>query len=330
MATTHLDESSDVKPSLSKPTVTVSSGEGGGATRPAMTTIPTMMTTMTTMAPGARPSFESEVLWRWVDGVMKREGGPAMMMSWKRSKGIDDPSEEFVDGIRLIRFIEALSGHRCPTPYHINPSGLDEYNCLDNLRMACRMLRAEGIDPGIRPDYLYHPGPQRLHLLEDLLWRMMFHFRLYRHMPNADASLRDDEEKHAIMKRHLLEWLREKTARHAESYRLKIEDLEHGFDDGYIYLILLHEFDPSIVTHEDLRHYSLPTQRANAMATATSLAKRHLGIPKILIGPGEGSSAIVSMERPNMAYLSEFWWKFRERDLQKSPFRSRDIYDQVR
>ena len=299
MATSIASDINENQPGLSKPTVSFSP-----KLEPA--------TSASSGIGSTTDAYHKDLLWNWVDGVMKREG-----RGWTRSQDLADPSEEFADGTRLIRLIETLSGRKSLTPYHVDPAGLDEFNSIDNLRMAFRMLKNEGIEPGIKPSYLFHPGAQRQHLLEDLLWRTMLHFRLYRHVPNL-PSRASNEERQALMKRHLLDWAREKTARHADTYRLKMEDLGHGFDDGFPYLLLLHEYDPSLVSVEDLQHYSLPTQRANAMATASSLAKRHMGIPKIM-GPRYGISGF-SNERANLAYLSEFWWRFHSRD--QEPLRS--------
>jgi len=172
------------------------------------------------------------------------------------------------DGIKLVQFLEVLSGKKIQT--RLETKITTRIQKIQNLHIALKFLEAEmGVkNPGCSAEDLADAAETSgsVKMVLGLLWT------LYRKYRIATISVQDKSSEEG-----LLLWVKNVT----DGYKgVAIENFKTSFKDGMAFLALVHRFNPDKTKVDFNAHASNDPERN--LSVAFELAEQELGIPKLL------------------------------------------------
>lgn len=185
----------------------------------------------------------------WVNGVLDR-----LQMS------VTDITEDFADGIKLVHFLELLSGKKVGKKLELDKK--TDIHKIQNVFLALQFaekemdVKAEGV---ASEDFV--KGNRKLVL--GFLWTL---YRKYRIAVIKEGDKSSEEG--------LLQWCKNIT----DDYGTDIKSFKTGFRDGNAFLALAHKYDPSQFDY-DSYDKETPEQR---LEKAFEIAEKCINIPKLL------------------------------------------------
>jgi cortexillin 1/2 len=216
----------------------------------------------------------------------------------KRNMEVKNVKTELDDGVKLINFLELLSGQTCKQKYDKKPPS--RIQKIQNLSIALsfleKKLEISASRIGIQAeDFADH----NLKLILGFLWTLFKKFKIQT-IKHEDKSSEEG----------LLAWVKEKT----EGYEgVNIESFRHSFKSGLAFLALTDAFiqDSNVIDY-------MSFDKSNSQATlnkAFELAEGQMGVPKLLQAD-EVSEGEVD-ERSLIIYISLYFHAFIAKEQQK-------------
>lgn len=217
----------------------------------------------------------------------------------KRDLKIEDIKHDLNDGIRLINFLELLSGKQIKQRYDSKPAS--RIQKIQNLHIALTFLEKEmdikARNLGIGAEDF---ADDNLKMILGFFWTLFKKFKI--------QTIKQDDKS---SEEGLLLWVKKTT----EGYDgVNVESYRHSFRNGNTFLALVDAYleNPEIF---DYSKFDRSDPQSN-LSKAFELAETHLGIPKLL-DPEETSSGEVD-ERSLVLYISLYFHAFVARQQQKA------------
>ncbi|GAM28462.1 hypothetical protein SAMD00019534_116380 [Acytostelium subglobosum LB1] len=209
----------------------------------------------------------------------------------KRGDKISDVSKDLSDGVKLIFFLELISGKKLNKKFDFEPK--TRINCIQNLALALHFLenelkiKAQGVGAEDFAD-------QNKKMILGFLWTL---YRKYRIAVISEGDKSSEEG--------LLLWCKNTTA---DYQGVNVTSFTKTFRDGLAYLALAHKFDKSQFNFSDYEKQD-PVARLNA---AFEFAEKGLGVPKLL--EAEEVMRGTTDERSLVLYTSLFFHAYRAKE----------------
>lgn len=217
----------------------------------------------------------------WVNGVLERV-----------SEGITDISLDFSDGIKLVHFLELLSGKKIGKKLELDKKA-DIYK-IQNVYLALQFAEKDmDVKAGGVAAEDFVNGNRKLIL--GFLWTL---YRKYRIAVIKEGDKSSEEG--------LLQWCKNVTT---DYDGVDIKNFKTGFRDGNAFLALAHKYDPSQFDYDTFSKESTPEQR---LEKAFEIAEKLINIPKLL-DAGEVMKGTAD-ERSLILYNSLFFHAFRSQE----------------
>eukprot|EP01129_Flabellula_baltica_P010141 TRINITY_DN424_c0_g1_i1.p1 TRINITY_DN424_c0_g1~~TRINITY_DN424_c0_g1_i1.p1 ORF type:complete len:1520 (-),score=544.89 TRINITY_DN424_c0_g1_i1:23-4582(-) len=218
---------------------------------------------------------QKKVFTRWMNSYAK-----------KRGFQIEDLETDFEDGIKLIKFMEAISGESLGR-YNAKPRM--KIQSIENLNTATDFIRSKGIRLNNIGSEDIHNG--NLKLIMGLIWMLILRFQV-----------EDITEGELRAKEALLLWCQRKT----EPYNnVDIQDFHRSWQDGLGFCALIHAHRPGLIDYENLDANDPLTN----LQTAFTVAEEHLGVDQLL-DPEDIVNTAKPDERSIIAYVSSLYRVF--------------------
>jgi len=230
----------------------------------------------------------------------------------KRNLKIENIQNDLDDGIKLINFLELLSGKKMTQKYDSKPPS--RIQKIQNLHIALTFLEKE---MGVRnvggtsaEDFADH----NLKMILGFLWSLFKRYRIQT-IKHEDKSSEEG----------LLLWAKKVT----DGYRdVSIESYKHSFRSGMAFLALCDRFLEGNKEFLDYDKFSKSNPIEN-LNTAFDVAEKRIGVPKLL-DPEEVSEGNVD-ERSTILYISLYFHAFTAKEAQKGLLEEKDrIEEQMR
>jgi len=206
----------------------------------------------------------------------------------KRSLRVNDIRTDLGDGVKLINFLELLSGKKITQKYNLKPPS--RIQSIQNLHIALTFLeKVLEIKPTSSAEDF---ADQNLKMILGFLWSLFKKYRI--------ATIKHEDKS---SEEGLLLWVKKTT----EGYKdVNIEGYRNSFKDGLPFLALCDKF---IGNKDTLNYDKFSKDNANDnLNAAFDLAEKHLGIPKLLEA-AEVSDGSVD-ERSLVLYVSLYFHAF--------------------
>jgi cortexillin 1/2 len=217
----------------------------------------------------------------------------------KRGMKIEDIKHDLNDGIKLINFLELLSGKTIKQRYDNKPAS--RIQKIQNLHIALTFLEKEMsiriTNMGVGAEDF---ADDNLKIILGFFWTLFKKFRI--------QTIKQDDKS---SEEGLLLWVKKTT----EGYDgVNIENYRNSFRSGNAFLALCDAFieNPEVFDYNKFDRSDPNT----TLAKAYELAEAHLGIPKLL-DPEETSSGEVD-ERSLVLYISLYFHAFVARQQQRA------------
>jgi len=181
----------------------------------------------------------------------------------KRDMGLEDIRTDLSDGIRLICFLELLSGKKVKTKYDIHPAS--RIQKIQNLHIALQFLEKE-TDIKLQGIGAEDFADGNLKLILGFLWSLFKRFRI--------QTIKQDDKS---SEEGLLLWCKKTT----DGYRdVKVEHFKTSFRDGLAFLALCDKYieNKSLLDFDNFQKEK-PIENLNM---AFEFAEQHMGIPRLL------------------------------------------------
>eukprot|EP01130_Rhizamoeba_saxonica_P008085 TRINITY_DN3269_c0_g1_i1.p1 TRINITY_DN3269_c0_g1~~TRINITY_DN3269_c0_g1_i1.p1 ORF type:complete len:1533 (+),score=617.45 TRINITY_DN3269_c0_g1_i1:37-4635(+) len=230
------------------------------------------------------------------------------MNSYAQRKGfeITDLQTDFEDGIKLVRFMESISGENLGK---INNKPRIIFQKIENINKALQFIEASGIP--VRSANIQAEDIQEgnLKLLLGLVWLLILRFQV-----------QDISEGELRAKEALLLWCQRKT----EPYdNVSVDNFHKSFQDGLAFCALIHAHRPGLIPYDELTSDD-PYRNLNL---AFDVAEEHLGISKLLDAEDIVESAKPD-ERSIIAYVSQLYHVFsQDREIDTAARRVKNLVD---
>jgi len=187
----------------------------------------------------------------WLNGILSQ-----------RNTSIENIQTDLSDGVKLINFLEVLSGKKVNQKYDIKPAS--RIQSIQNLHIALQFLENQmGVKPTSSAEDF---ADQNLKMILGFLWSLFKKYRIQTIKQDGKSS----EE-------GLLLWCKKTT----EGYKdVNIESYKQSFKDGLPFLALVDKY----VDNKEVINFDTFSKENNAenLNSAFDLAEKHLGIPKLL------------------------------------------------
>eukprot|EP01130_Rhizamoeba_saxonica_P000578 TRINITY_DN10545_c0_g1_i1.p1 TRINITY_DN10545_c0_g1~~TRINITY_DN10545_c0_g1_i1.p1 ORF type:complete len:526 (-),score=188.33 TRINITY_DN10545_c0_g1_i1:49-1626(-) len=214
----------------------------------------------------------------------------------RKDESIADIQEGFADGIKLIMFLELLTGTPITDRYTKNPRL--KVHKINNNFIALKHLENLGVYLTIAAENLADADPERINLHLGFCWMLLRKFQ------NVPSSAGDEESKSNPFEERLLDWVKNVLSGYDDISISNFKD----FSDGKALLALLETFDSSLVDYQG-------TDKSDAFLNCTqalTIAEDEINIPMLLeadeLAAGEASDKSVVL------YLTLLYNAFSEKN----------------
>jgi len=215
----------------------------------------------------------------------------------KKNLQIQDIQTDLSDGVRLVKFLELLSGKKVNQKYDENPSS--RIQKIQNLHIALKFLEKE-MDVRLQGIGAEDFADQNLKLILGFFWSLFKKYRI--------ATIKHQDKS---SEEGLLLWCKQTT----EGYRdVNIENYKTSFHDGMAFIALIDKFLEGNKTIIDYSKFRKDSPSEN-LTTAFEIAEKKMGIPKLLESQ-EVADGIVD-ERSLVLYISLYFHAFVAKQQQK-------------
>eukprot|EP01111_Echinosteliopsis_oligospora_P013816 TRINITY_DN504_c0_g1_i1.p1 TRINITY_DN504_c0_g1~~TRINITY_DN504_c0_g1_i1.p1 ORF type:complete len:511 (-),score=125.21 TRINITY_DN504_c0_g1_i1:78-1610(-) len=185
----------------------------------------------------------------WVNGVLKGV-----------NESITDITTDFNDGIKLILFLELLSGKKIGKKVEMEAKS--RIHKIQNLHIALKFVEElDVVVQGIGSEDFVDNNKK---LILGFLWTL---YRKYRIAVIKEGDKSSEEG--------LLQWCKNQTSDYSN---VEIKSFKTGFRDGNAFLALTHKFNPDLFNYDD---ESAATPEAK-LEKAFELAEKTMNVPKLL------------------------------------------------
>ncbi|KAN0004181.1 hypothetical protein ACTFIZ_010319 [Dictyostelium cf. discoideum] len=217
----------------------------------------------------------------WVNSVLEKRG----------CDKISDVSTDLSDGVKLIYFLESVSGKKFPKKFDLEPK--TRIMRVQNLHLAMLFID-EDLKIKVQGVAAEEFVDNNKKMILGFLWTL---YRKYRISVINEGDKSSEEG--------LLAWCKKTT----EGYNnVNITGFKTGFRDGHGFLALAHKYDPTVFKYDEYEGHD-NIARLNA---AFDFAEKGLGIPKLL--EAESLSKGNVDERSIVLYTSLFFHAFRAKE----------------
>nr|Q9Y0T3.1 RecName: Full=Cortexillin-2; AltName: Full=Cortexillin II [Heterostelium album PN500]AAD40021.1 cortexillin II [Heterostelium pallidum] len=218
----------------------------------------------------------------WVNSVLEKRGGV---------EKISDVSTDLSDGVKLIFFLESVSGKKFPKKFDLEPK--TRILRIQNLHLAMLFVD-EDLKVKVQGVAAEEFVDNNKKMILGFLWTL---YRKYRISVINEGDKSSEEG--------LLAWVKKTTDGYSG---VNITNFKASFRDGNAYLALAHKFDPSVFKYDEFSGKD-QIERLNA---AFDFAEKGLGIPKLL--DAESLSKGNVDERSIILYTSLFFHAYRAKE----------------
>lgn len=174
---------------------------------------------------------------------------------------VDNIQTDFADGVKLIRFLEIVTGKAIGKKYDLKP--VQKIQKIQNLHLALTFI-AENLNVklvGVGAEDIFDGN---LKLVLGMLWTL---FRTLRIQSIKDEGHTSEDA--------LLHWVKKMTA---DYDGVNVTDFKTSFADGLAFSALIHKFNDELLDYSKLQK----VDAENNLENAFSIAEKGLGIPKLL------------------------------------------------
>eukprot|EP01129_Flabellula_baltica_P003289 TRINITY_DN13082_c0_g1_i1.p1 TRINITY_DN13082_c0_g1~~TRINITY_DN13082_c0_g1_i1.p1 ORF type:complete len:634 (-),score=193.27 TRINITY_DN13082_c0_g1_i1:45-1910(-) len=191
---------------------------------------------------------------------------------------IDDILDGFRDGVKLIVFLQLLTGEKITQSYTKKPKM--RVHKITNNFIALKFLEELNVTGlTVAAEDLVDASEKNLKYILGFCWMLLRKFQ------NVPRRTNDGEDNDSPFESRLLEWIIDMT----EEYDIKIENFSSLCDAKAIFA-LLEKYDKNIVNYSEI-DFSDPLA---AIKLALELAEEHLGVPSDILDPEELLNGTVS------------------------------------
>jgi cortexillin 1/2 len=212
-----------------------------------------------------------------------------------RDLKIQDIKTDLSDGVKLMHFLELLSGKKVPKYTEKPPSRIQK---IENLHIALQFVEKEmGVRPTISAEEF---ADENLKMILGFMWTLFKKYRI--------QTIKQDDKS---SEEGLLLWCKKTT----EGYRdVNIESYKYSFRSGMAFLALCDKFieNPELLNYDNFQK----DNSVENLSTAFELAEKHMGVPKLL-DPNEVAEGNVD-ERSLVLYISLYFHAFVAKQQQKA------------
>lgn len=185
----------------------------------------------------------------WVNGVLD-----------KIHEKVSDITVDFSDGIRLIQFLELLSGKKLGKKLEQDPKS--RIHKIQNVYLAINFTESLEVKPeGVAAEDIVDCNKK---LILGFLWTL---YRKYRIAVIKEGDKSSEEG--------LLLWCKNTTAGYDG---VDIKNFKTGFRDGHAFLALAHKYNPEQFDYDSINKESPETR----LEKAFEIAEKTINIPKLL------------------------------------------------
>jgi len=232
----------------------------------------------------------SDVKARWEQMQIKTFTKWCNMHLAKKGESIEDLTQDFRDGIKLIKLLEII-GEASLGRYNTKPKMRVQQ--IENLNKALAFIKERGVVLASIGSEDICDGNVKLTL--GMIWTIILRFAI-NELSAEGLSARQG----------LLVWCQKKT----KGYRnVNVKDFQDSFKDGLAFCALIHRHRPDLLDFDSLKKENA---REN-LDLAFDVAEKELGIPKLL-----ETDDIIALPRPDersvMTYVAEMYKVFSQYD----------------
>jgi len=220
----------------------------------------------------------------------------------QRNLHLEDIQTDLSDGVKLVNFLELLSGKKLHQKYDQKPPG--RIQAIQNLHIALQFLEKymEVKTTTSAEDF----ADKNLKMILGFLWTLFKKFRI--------QTIQQDDKS---SEEGLLLWVKKTT----EGYRdVSVESYKTSFRDGMAFAALCDKFIENKETF-DFGKFSKENSLEN-LNIAFDVAEKHLGIPKLLDAQEVNDGNID--ERSLVLYISLYFHAFIAKQQQLQLLRERE------
>jgi len=204
----------------------------------------------------------------------------------KAGTGIEEISNDFRNGLKLMLLLEVISGERLPKP----DRGKMRFHKIANVNKALDFIASKGVKlVSIGAEEIVD-GNTKMTL--GMIWTIILRFAI------QDISVEDTSAKEG-----LLLWCQRKTAPYKN---VNVQNFHMSWKDGLAFCGLIHRHRPDLIPNFNELRRDDPLTNLNL---AFDLAEKHLDIPKML-----DAEELVEMAKPDeravMTYVSCYYHAF--------------------
>jgi len=204
----------------------------------------------------------------------------------KRGTKIDTLTNDFSDGIKLIKLLEVISNESIKIP---NKNANIRIKKVENLNAALKFIKEHNVNlVGIGAEEVVDCNAK---MILGMLWTIILRFAI------SDISVEELSAKEG-----LLLWCQRKT----EGYKnVKVENFTFSFQDGLALCALIHKHRPDLIDFDALDK----NNKIANLALAIRTAEEKLDIPK-LFDPEDIADVAKPDERSVMTYVASYFHAF--------------------
>merc|ERR1711974_71739 len=205
----------------------------------------------------------------------------------KRGLALEDLEDDLVDGIKLINFLEQISGEKVGK-YDKKPKM--RIQRMQNLYKAMEFIdKVMGVKlVAIGAEDV---ADKKMKLILGMIWTIIQKYQI-----------NDITEEELTAKEALLLWCKKKTAGYKD---VKVENFTTSWADGLAFCALIHKHRPDLLDFDKLSK----DDPAHNLQLAFDVAEKHLGIPPLL-----DVEDIIDVPRPDersiITYVSQYYHVF--------------------
>jgi len=198
---------------------------------------------------------------------------------------IEEITEDFRDGLKLMLLLEVISGDRLPKP----EKGRLRFHLVSNVNKALDFIVSKGVKlVGVGAEEIVDGN---LKMTLGMIWTIILRF-----------AIQDITVDEFSAKEGLLLWCQRKTAPYKN---VNVQNFHMSFKDGLAFCALIHRHRPELIDYDKLSKDD-PMYNLNY---AFDVAEKHLDIPKMLDAE-DMVNQVKPDERAVMTYVSCYYHAF--------------------